>query len=148
MDIPYRLNAGISYNLNKKFLFTLDYVFQPWSSYKLNGLTSNELVDLHKISTGFEFRPLQEPGSTFWEQIFFRLGFGFEKSQYYLNGENIQQVSVFGGFSIPLSIENTLDIGMQFATRGTTKSSLVKEDMVKLNIGLSLGEIWFIREEK
>lgn len=148
MDIPYRLNAGLSYNLNKKFLFTLDYIFQPWSSYKLNGLTSNELVDLHKISTGFEFRPLQEPGSTFWEQIFFRIGFGFEKSQYYINGENIQQVSVFGGFSIPLSIENTLDIGMQFAARGTTKSNLVQENMVKLNVGLSLGEIWFVREEK
>jgi hypothetical protein len=41
-----------------------------------------------------------------------------------------------------------LDVGIQFAVRGTTRSNLVKENMVKLNLGLSLGEIWFIREEK
>jgi hypothetical protein len=148
MEIPYRLNAGISFNLNTKFLLTLDYLFQPWSSYKFNGRTSDELVDLHKLSTVFEYRPIQEPGSTFWEQIIFRAGLGFERSQYYLNGENIQQFSIFGGLSVPFSTENTLDIGIQFAARGTTKSSLVQENMVKLNVGLSLGEIWFIREEK
>jgi len=148
MDIPYRLNAGLSFNLEKKYLFTLDYIFQPWSQYKFNAKSSDELVDLHKISTGFEFRPAREPGASIWEEIIFRAGLSFERSQYYLNGENIQQFSIFGGLSVPFSNENTLDIGIQFATRGTTKSSLVKENMVKLNLGLSLGEIWFIREEK
>ncbi|HVO73558.1 MAG TPA: hypothetical protein VMT35_06020 [Ignavibacteriaceae bacterium] len=148
LSIPFRFNAGISFNLDTKYMFCLDYLFQPWSSYKFNGLKSIELADLHKISAGFEFRPVLEPGSSFWEQIIFRAGLGFERTQYYLNGENIQQLSVFGGLSIPFSHENTLDIGMQFAARGTTKSNLVQENMVKLNIGLSLGEIWFIREEK
>jgi len=148
MDIPYRLNAGLSFNLEKKYLFTLDYIFQPWSQYEFNAKSSDELVDLHKISAGFEFRPAREPGASIWEEIIFRAGLSFERSQYYLNGENIHQFSIFGGLSVPFSNENTLDIGIQFATRGTTKSSLVKENMVKLNLGLSLGEIWFIREEK
>jgi hypothetical protein len=148
MDVPYRLTAGLSFNLEKKYLFTIDYVFQPWSQYKFSAKSSEELVDLHKISAGFEFRPIRELGASFWEQIIFRAGLGFERSQYYLNGENIQQFSVFGGLSVPFSTENTLDIGMQFAARGTTKSNLVQENMIKLNLGLSLGEIWFIREEK
>jgi hypothetical protein len=27
MNIPYRLNTGLSFNLDKKYLFTLDYPF-------------------------------------------------------------------------------------------------------------------------
>jgi len=87
-------------------------------------------------------------GSTFWEQMVWRAGLSFEQTQYQINGTGINQYSVGGGFGLPMGSENSLDISIQYSTRGTTESNLLKEDRITLNLGFSLGEVWFIRQEK
>ncbi len=148
MKLPLRLNAGLSFVLNKDYLFLFDYAFQPWSKYQFAGLQKKNLRDASKISAGFEYRPSKELGATVWEQIILRAGLSFEQTQYLINGEGIDQYSVMVGFSFPIIAENTIDIALQYASRGTTKSGLIKENIFKLSFGISLGEIWFIRYEK
>ena len=43
---------------------------------------------------------------------------------------------------------NTIDIGLQYSIRGQVDNSLVKENNFKLAVGISLGDIWFLRDEK
>lgn len=148
MKLPLRLNAGFSFVLNKDYLFLFDYAFQPWSKYRLAGLQTQNLRDANKISAGFEYRPSKELGATLWEQIILRAGLSFEQTQYLINGEGIDQYAVMFGFSFPIMAENTIDIALQYASKGTTKSGLIKENIFKLSFGISLGEIWFIRYEK
>jgi hypothetical protein len=141
------LNLGTNLVLNNEYLLSLDYSYQPWSEYKFAGSNQPGLRDAYKISSGFEYRPDRQLGATFWEQIIWRAGVSFEQTQYEINNEGINQYSVSGGFSIPVGFENTLDIGLQYALRGTTKSNLFKENIIRLNFGISLGEVWFIRPE-
>ncbi len=147
MNIPYRITTGISFNLFSTYLVSLDYSFQPWSEYKLANQTQNVLRDMHKISTGFEYKPGQIIGATVWEQMIWRAGLSYEKTQYLINNQGIDQYSVFGGFSFPLGIENSIDIAVQYSMRGTTDSGLLRENIIKLNLGISFGEIWFLRFE-
>jgi hypothetical protein len=110
------------------------------------------------ISAGTEYRPIRELGASFWNQIILRGGLSYEQTQYVINNTGINQLAVYGGFSVPLSYANTIDIGVQYSTRGTTKVlpvsgsndfiPLNKESGFRIAIGLSLGDIWFVREEK
>lgn len=148
MKIPVRISTGLSFILNSKYLFSVDYLYQPWSNFKFNGIKSAYLRNASKISAGFEYRPIYGPGSSFWEQFLLRAGLSYEKTQYIINGEGINQFSVSGGFSIPVTYGNTIDIGLEYAIRGTKKDALYRENIYKLNVSLALGDLWFIRRER
>ncbi len=148
MKIPGRISAGLSFMVNKKYLLTLDYAFQEWEKYTFNNKTSGNLRNSSKISAGFEYTPQISLGASFWEQIIWRAGLSFEQTQYLVNNEGINQYSVSGGFSLPLSTANTLDLGLQYAIRGTNDPGLYKENILKAYLTVNFGDIWFIREEK
>jgi len=145
MKIPVRLSAGLSFILNKRYLFTLDAASQAWSNYTFNNTKVSNLRNSLLLSAGFEFRPKLELGASVWKQIIWRAGLSYEQTQYEINNVGINQYAVSGGFSFPLSYANTIDLAVQYGIRGTTNSSLVKENFVKINFGLSLGELWFLR---
>ena len=148
MKIPIRISTGISFILDNNYLFSVDYLYQPWSKYTFNEKKSNFLRNASKLSAGFEYRPSKEPGRSFWEQFLFRAGLSYEQTQYIINGEGINQYSVSGGFSLPLSYENSIDVGLEYAIRGTNKEDLYKENIYRLNVSVTLGDLWFVRSER
>jgi hypothetical protein len=148
MKIPYTLNAGASVTINKKYLVTIDVAYQPWSEYTLGNIKPANMRNMLLLSAGTEYRPIRELGSSFWNQLILRGGVSYEQTQYFVNNTGINQVSVYGGFSVPLSYANTFDVGIQYSTRGTTDALLIKESGLKIAFGLSLGDLWFLRDEK
>ena len=145
--IPIRINAGLSFKLNKNYQFSLDYLYQPMKDYTFNGLNSPNLRNTFKISTGFEYSKSDRLGLSFWEQFAWRAGLSYEQTQYIINNQGINQYSISGGFSMPLGFGNSLDVGIQYGIRGTTNSNLYRENNIKLDVSISLGEIWFIRHQ-
>ena len=148
MEIPNRITTGLTLELNKNYTINLDYTFQPFQNFAFNGIKSGNLRNITKVNSGFEYKPQIDLGATFWEQIIWRAGLSYEQTQYEVNGKGINQFSVSGGLSLPLGISNTLDLALEYAIRGTTDAGLLKENIIKLGIGISFGEIWFIRQEK
>lgn len=148
MEVPYRIIAGLGITFSEKYFFVLDYFFQPWTEFKLNNIKQKNLKDMHKVSAGFEYRPKKQIGASYWEQIMLRAGLSYEISQYTFNGTDINQYSAFAGFSLPLSPENTFDFGFEYSIRGTTDNNLLKENFFRFNLGISFGDIWFLRYEK
>ena len=147
MKIPFRLITGVTLQLSDEYTFNLDYIYQPWSKYSFNGITSENLQDAYRIGLGFEYFPRFQISSSKWEQIIWRAGLSYEMTQYVIKGQAIKQYSVFGGFSIPLGIGNSFDLGLQYSLRGTTDFDLIKENFYKINVGISFGELWFLRSE-
>lgn len=148
MKVPMRLNAGLHIAFVNVYNIMLDYFYQPWSEFRLSDVNQLNMNDVHKISLGFEYRPQKAPGVSFWEQIMLRAGLSYELSQYKINGTELKQYSFFGGFAIPLSDDNTVDIGIEYSVRGKTEQNLLEEQFLRINLGLSFGELWFIRYEK
>ena len=148
MSIPLRISAGLSMSLSKKYLVSLDFLTQPWQNYTYNNVKSPELRNAYKVSAGFEYRPLLNLGSSFWQAIIWRAGLSYEQTQYFINGTGINQLSISGGFSFPLSYQNTLDVGVQYSNRGTTNFNLIKENSVRVDFGLSIGELWFVQSAR
>ena len=148
MVVPMRLNAGVHITLSDVYNFALDYFYQQWTSFKLSGINQLNLSDVNKFSLGFEYRPARTISMNFLEQIMLRAGLSYEMSQYEFNGYVLNQFSVSGGFSLPLSPENTFDIGLEYSVRGSKENDLLQENFFKIDLGISFGDIWFTRYEK
>lgn len=146
--IPLRINSGISFAFSEVYNVSFDYVYQPWSKYEFNGLKYNNLRDAQKISLAFEYIPKLSFGMSLLDRISWRGGLSYEATQYMIYGQGINQYSVFGGFSFPMDLDNTIDIGLQYSVRGTKDNNLLKENFVKFYFGISLGELWFLSFEK
>jgi hypothetical protein len=148
MVIPIRLNLGVHITLNNVYNFALDYFYQKWTDFKLSSINQLNLSDVNKFSLGFEYRPARVLSMNFLEQIMWRGGVSYEMSQYEFSGYELHQFSVSGGFSLPISPENTFDVGLEYAIRGSKENDLLLENFFRIDLGISFGDIWFTRFEK
>ena len=148
ISIPARINAGISFGFSDVYRVNLDYAYQPWSEFKLGGIENANLRNSQKFSTAFEYIPLRRAGMSLWEQMVWRAGLSYEETQYKFGSTGINQYSAFGGFSFPMGIDNTIDLGIEYGIRGTEENNLLKENFVKIYLGISFGELWYLRFEK
>lgn len=148
MKIPARITAGISFAIEEEYNFALDFLFQPMSQYSFNGQPDGNLKDDIRYSTAFEYKPRRTVGMSTWEQIIWRFGLSYEQTQYTFNGTDINQFSVFGGMSYPFGPDNTIDLAIEYLNKGTNDNNLIHENAIKIYIGLSFGELWFLRYDK
>jgi hypothetical protein len=146
--IPYKIGVGTTFTYDEYYTFMIDYLYQPFSQYTYNGLSVSSMQDYYKFSLGFEFRNTDYKSNSFWDHIMLRTGVSYEQTQYKINGTGINQVSIYGGFSMPLAFDNSIDVGFQIGKRGTKDNGLILENIYKFNVTLSIGELWFIRSDK
>ncbi|MCF6268156.1 MAG: hypothetical protein L3J41_00425 [Melioribacteraceae bacterium] len=147
--IPAKYTFGASLTWNKKFLLLFDYLYQPWTNYQFNGKYEPNLKDLKKYSLGFEYKDKTiGMHATTFEQMSFRAGVSYEETQYTFNGININSLSVHGGVTIPFGTINLIDFSISAGVRGTTDSNLIKEEFISGGITLTLGELWFVRQDR
>ncbi len=78
----------------------------------------------------------------------FRAGLSYEKTQYVFDEINIKQYSIHTGITMPFGSINLIDISIAAGIRGTTESYLNKEKFIKGMVTISLGELWFVRNER
>ncbi|QQS37832.1 MAG: hypothetical protein IPM56_07775 [Ignavibacteriales bacterium] len=147
MKIPLQTAIGLSFVMSKNYHVYVDYLMQSWSNFEFDSKKSEQLQNSFILSAGMEYKPLKELGATFWEQIIWRCGLSYEKTPYFVNSTSINQYAVSAGLSFPMSSANTIDLGFQYAMRGTTDSNLLKENLFRFNLGISFGELWFVRPE-
>jgi len=130
-------------------LILFDYLFQPFSKYQFNGKYDTNLKDLTKYSLGFAYKDKSvRMNSTALERISYRFGFSYEETQYTFNGININQYSLHSGITIPFGDINMIDFAIMAGLRGTTENNLIKEQFINAAITLTLGELWFVREDR
>lgn len=146
--LPFKLGVGVSLLWNKDFLFLADYLYQPFQNYTVNSRKINELKNLQKFSIGVEYRKSELKSLSFWEQVIVRGGLSYEKTQYHLNGRDIEMWSIYTGFSLPVGFDSYIDFAFQYGQRGTIESNLLKEKIYKFSVTLSLGELWFVKQER
>jgi len=148
VNLPYKLGAGAAFVLFNNYQFTLDYLYQPYTQLTFGGVPYPYMQDYKKMGLGFEYRNQNARMTSFWDQVMLRGGISYEQSQYIINGTSINQVSVYTGASLPIGLDNTLDLGLQYGRRGTTDNSLVQENIFNFSVSFSFGDLWFVRSER
>ncbi len=146
--IPSKLLTGLSFVWDENYLVTFDYMYQPWSGYTYNSKPDKHLQDSYAVSAGMEYHRGRETSTRFWELFRIWGGLRFEKTPYLIKGISIEEYSINTGFSIPLGLRSSVDIGFSYGIRGSNELNLINEKIIKTFISINLGEIWFIRQER
>lgn len=147
-DLPIKYGLGLSFKINKDYSILFDYLQENWADYKYNDKNVSQLKNSSSFSGGFEYKNAAPSAGSFWEQAMYRGGLSYETTNLELNGEAINQFSLFAGASLPLGLDSYIDLGLQYGMRGTTKNKLLSENFLRFSVSLALGELWFLRQDR
>ncbi len=145
INIPESYGFGFSKQIGRQLIVSSDIMFLKYSKFKSSSLLPANYQDNYRFGIGLEILPKVGSDKTFWEKLTYRMGFSFDNSPYKLNNEYINNYAVNVGMGIPLNNENAVDLGVTVGTRGKTSAGFVKDNYVKLSLGLNFGEFWFLR---
>ena len=159
LELPHTIGAGLSYSHGDKWLLGADVQAQFWNKTDfpdyVNGQYTlrNDLLDnSYKFTLGGEYCPRWNARNIF-QRIHYRFGAGYTTPYYKINGQTgPRQISATVGFGIPIAnsyISRTslffpfLNISAQYVNNRA--SGLIKENIFRINIGLTFNERWFAK---
>ncbi len=146
-DVHLPFSAGIGFTMKKgnRWLFGADFSLQQWSDFTYFG-QSDSLVDSWKVSVGGQFTPNDRSVKAYWKQIQYRAGVHYAKSFLNLNGVHLEEMGASLGFGFPVRrAGTTAHIAAEFGKRGTLQNNLIEEKYLRLTIGFTLNDRWFIK---
>lgn len=157
-SLPTSFGIGFSWNRNNRLKFGVDYTQQRWSSveaplyvvtnnvgaYEMKG---NLFNDRHKVTVGADYCP-QENGRNFFKRMHYRGGVSYTTPYVKVNGvDGPKEISASLGFGMPIinsyNNRSMLNVSVQWVNSSAT--SLIKENVFRINIGLTFNERWFMK---
>ena len=143
--IPQSIAAGASLQKIKghsHLVFAADYRFTDWGAtpspnrqvyYKGN----------HKLNAGVQITPNYRTPRNYFQRIAYQAGGFYERSHINIGGNNLVETGLSLGMIFPLGRRTVLFFSADLGRRGGTM--LINENYLRLNLGVSLNETWFIK---
>jgi len=147
--LPRSYGFGVSFEKLDKFSVGLEMKLQSWngnSGFK-DDFDNVIYKNFLKISAGMEFIPDAENVDRYLKRSTYRLGIFFKKSPYLINNNQINNLGLNLGFSLPVGTLSRINLAMEMGTRGSIIKTYVRERYFKFVIGSSINNIWFIKRK-
>ncbi len=144
VSIPEQTQFGISLESPNKITIGVDVGRQSWSKFTTVSGVSNTLSDSYYIATGVEYVP-KSNSNKYWNLVNYRAGFRFQQTPYLIGNKHINDISASIGFSLPIGsyYVNNFNIAIIAGQRGVLVEKVVREQYVKIALGLSFSDWWF-----
>ena len=85
---------------------------------------------------------------SFIKLLGYRTGIRYNSSLITVEGEDIQEIGMSFGLSLPLRKSfSTLNFGLEFGRRGKDKNGLTQEDFLNFMFGITINDKWFIQRK-
>ena len=145
---PHYLGVGLAFEKRNNWVIGLDAEYQPWSQYRdTQGELDPNLTDLLRLVLGSQITPGWN-STRYLQRVGYGLGFSYENTPISINGRQINDFGINFGLSLPVSrFNSSLNMSVQVGTRGTIEADLIRENYVKLNLGVSYNQLWFVRSK-
>ena len=148
LAVPLAFGVGLAYQAGPQYLVTADYYAQPWSTADFYGVSPQNLRNSFRIGFGGERIPNPNTSSPWLDRLAYRLGMYYNATYYRVKGQSINEWALTGGLGIPLGGESMLNVAVEYGSRGTQESNLVKDRIFRVSASLSISELWFVRYEE
>jgi hypothetical protein len=146
--LPLSYGIGFCVSKSNKWNYGADVKIQNWSEYESFGEKDN-LNNSFSLSAGGSYIPNNLLSSKYVSRIEYRFGAYYNKSYLNLNNSDLNDVGICLGFGLPIkrSFQSKVNCSLQFGRRGTLNDNLVREQYIRLSIGLTFNEVWFIKKK-
>lgn len=143
--LPAYIGTGFSYGKNNKFLIGSDFFYSNSSSFR-NFDKNDSLKNSWSVSLGGMYLPDVNAVSNYFKRIAYFGGIKYTQTPLVLKGIQLDEYSINAGICLPLSrIKSKIVIAVELMQRGTTNNNLLKEQAIKVNIGFTFNDKWFVR---
>lgn len=144
--LPAKIAFGLAYRPNSNVTVACDVVSQKWSELKYLNDDVSYRRDALRIALGAELLPTTERRAPYWKKIAYRAGFYSNQTYLKFGSDEINETGVTLGFGLPFAQDaSRLDLAFDYGLRGTTSNDLIKENVFRVRIGLTIGEQWFLQ---
>lgn len=140
-NLPSSLGFGSSYQFSNKWTVGADV---QWTNWANAGGESDDFQNTLKIGVGAELVPDFFSVNNYFERMAYRLGVNFGELPYIVNGNQIKEVGINFGGSLPIGVSN-LDWAFKYGRLGTLNNDLVRETYFRIVIGATINDRWFIK---
>ncbi len=146
VKIPAKTTFGLGYGEDMKWFLGAEYSFQSKGTYTTEFIQIDNLAYQNASSFAFGgyFVPDHTSFNSYLKRITYRAGLRVDKTGMIVDNTEINNFGITFGVGLPLGRSfSNLNIGFEFGKRGTTKNDLIEENYFKINLGLSLNDLWF-----
>ncbi len=150
LKVPTTTTLGLGYGVDKKWFLGAEYSFQGLSSFSNDFLAIDNLEykDASSYAFGGYFIPDYSAFNGYLKRITYRAGIRFDKTGMVVNNKNINNFGITFGLGLPLRGNfSNLNLGFELGRRGTSAADLIEESYFKINVGLSLNDLWFRKKK-
>ena len=149
VKIPATYGVGFTYT-NNHWLWGIDFETSTWKDYRYYG-QKDVVANSWMLRGGVQYYPAKEntSSSKYWNFVKYRAGF-YYGPDYVKITKSRPSYAVTAGASFPLtSLQRlrgeyvVLNTGFEFGARGNKQSYSVRENITRINIGISMNARWF-----
>ena len=145
--MPQTIGVGFTYVHNDKLTIGADFTLQKWGDTKFFG-EKGQLTDRKKLSIGMEYVP-DKQGRSYFKRINYRAGAYYSEPYTKIDGKDgAKEYGVSAGIGLPLHLyycKSYLSISGQFVHVAPKVSGMLKENYLRINIGMTFNEPWFMK---
>ena len=145
IDVPECFSLGFTKKIGKQTILSTDFLYQDWSKNSNAGLSFVQYKNFYRIGLGIEILPMPKFDKSFFESLTYRLGAYYDKAFYVIGGQEVNRIGFTAGIQIPVSSNNSVDLGLSYFMRGNTDNNLIKDQFLRLSASINFGELWFIK---
>ncbi|MBA3899449.1 MAG: hypothetical protein H0X62_04435 [Bacteroidetes bacterium] len=155
--LPENFGAGISFTRGERWLIAADWKHSRWADHSAFG-RNDSLANSTEFSFGFQFSPEEDPAraaQVYHRIVQYRAGFRFNQSHIMVRNTQIQEYGITIGVGLPLrrtrapqmgiTRPSVINIGIEAGQRGALAEGLLRERYIRLNLGLTINDRWFIK---
>ena len=147
LTMPQGIGGGFVLRKDNRWSIGADFNWTQWSKFARED-TNDQLQDSWSVAVGAEFFPRHTSVSNYFTKASYRLGGFYEQSYLNLDGNSLSKVGVSAGVSLPLPRSlSKVNLAFEVGQFGTQKDNLILERYVKLNVGVSVHERWFVKRK-
>lgn len=151
--LPLLLRAGLSLTHQTNWALAADLQYQPWTEFRVDGVSQRSLADTWRLSLGGEWTPDPTSAESYFKRVTYRFGaYGGQTPWRDRAGNALSDMGLTGGFALPLgrvvSFESAvLQASFGVGQRGRTTDGALKESYLRGQIGFAFTNIWFVKRK-
>ena len=152
--IPSFIEAGLSFDNNSNWVIGAEFATRDWTTYRnLDGNSNTNLANSYRFALGGELTPDAASVESYLKRVTYRAGFNYANTPIIINGEQLTDMSVHFGATLPIGSvprppeynQSFVNLGVALGRNGTTTGGLLRENYIRFMVGISLNSVWFIK---
>ena len=145
--MPQGIGVGVALQKDDRWSVAVDFNWTQWSKFGRQGV-SGELQDSWIVSAGAELTPRHSSISNYFRRVSYRFGGFYEHGYLNLRDHSINRGGITAGLSLPLpKTQSKVDLALELGQYGTREEGLIQERYIRLNVGVSVFEHWFMKRK-